>query len=159
MSPEETLLLDNQLCFALYALSRAVTKAYEPLLSRLSLTYPQYLVMLVLWETSPLSVKALGDRLYLDSGTLSPLLKRLEKQGLVTRGRSAEDERVLEVALTPAGRRLKQKAVAVPPALACALGVPLPEIARMRSDLRRVLLSLRSQTPSGEPPDHQKESK
>jgi len=157
VNDDALLLLENQMCFALYAASRAMTKAYEPLLSSLGVTYPQYLVMLVLWEKSPLSVKALGERLQLDSGTLSPLLQRLEKQGLVERARSAADERVVEIHLTAPGKRLRQKALSIPKALACQFGLTLPEISRMRSDLRRLTESLRS-TPTGMEPDPTKET-
>ncbi|MGK2937199.1 MAG: MarR family winged helix-turn-helix transcriptional regulator [Solirubrobacteraceae bacterium] len=111
---EDPLALDRQVCFALYAASRAVTAAYRPLLEPLGLTYPQYLVMLVLWERGPLPVREIGDALRLDSGTLSPLLKRLETAGLVTRERSPEDERQVVVDLTADGRSLRARAVDVP---------------------------------------------
>lgn len=112
--PEDLLLLENQLCFLVYRLHRDITDLYRPALERLALTYPQYLVMLVLWETPVLSVGQLGERLRLDSGTLSPLLKRLESAGLVTRTRSSTDERVVELSLTAAGRALRAKARDVP---------------------------------------------
>ena len=102
--------LDNQLCFALYSSSLAMTKLYKPLLAELGLTYPQYLVMLVLWEEDALMVSALGDKLFLDSGTLTPLLKRLETAGFVSRQRAADDERRVLVTLTPTGRQLKKQA-------------------------------------------------
>lgn len=111
---EDPLALDRQVCFALYAASRAVTAAYRPLLEPLGLTYPQYLVMLVLWERGRLPVREIGDALRLDSGTLSPLLKRLEAAGLVTRERSPEDERQVVVDLTDDGRSLRDRAVDVP---------------------------------------------
>lgn len=114
-----SLRLDDQLCFSLYAASRAVTSAYTPLLAPLGLTYPQYLVMLVLWEGDGLSVKALGERLVLDSGTLTPLLKRLEAQGLVQRRRSTQDERVVELFLTAAGSNLRERAATIPEQLLC----------------------------------------
>ena len=106
-APASWLALDAQLCFALYSASLAMTKLYKPLLDRLGLTYPQYLVMLVLWEEDAMSVKEIGERLFLDSGTLTPLLKRLEAAGLVKRTRSTEDERQVIVALTPQGEGLK----------------------------------------------------
>src|SRR6187200_2501718 len=106
LTTDQALLLDNQLCFALYSTSLAMTKLYKPLLEELGLTYPQYLAMLVLWEAEPRSVRELGEELGLDSGTLSPLLKRLESLGLVERRRSAEDERRVEVFLTGAGTAL-----------------------------------------------------
>lgn len=114
----KSLQLDNQLCFALYSSSLAMTKLYKPLLVELGLTYPQYLVMLVLWEQDALMVSALGDKLYLDSGTLTPLLKRLEVGGFILRQRAADDERRVLVTLTPTGRQLKQQAARIP---ACVL--------------------------------------
>ena len=107
-----TLSLDRQLCFALYSASRAMTAAYRPILTELNLTYPQYLVLLVLWEQGRVTVGRLGERLQLDSGTLSPLLKRLEANGFVRRERSLDDERLVDVTLTPAGRRLERMALA-----------------------------------------------
>src|SRR5689334_22364791 len=111
--------LDRQLCFALYAASRAVTRAYAPLLAPLGLTYPQYITLLALWEEDGVSVKGLGARLGLDSATLTPLLKRLEQQRVVERRRDEEDERVVRVHLTTRGRELRVKAKTVPAALAC----------------------------------------
>ena len=108
------LLLDNQLCFALYSTSLAMTKRYKPLLAPLGLTYPQYLVMLLLWERDGLMVSELSDRLFLDSGTLTPLLKRLETSGLIARVRDVSDERRVHITLTASGRKLKTKAAAVP---------------------------------------------
>jgi len=108
------LLLDNQLCFALYSASLAMTKVYKPLLDALDVTYPQYLVMLVLWEQDDVMVSGIGERLFLDSGTLTPLLKRLESAGLVQRTRDANDERRVRITLTDAGRALQQQARAVP---------------------------------------------
>jgi DNA-binding MarR family transcriptional regulator len=122
------LLLDNQLCFALYSASLAMTKLYKPLLESLGLTYPQYLVMLVLWEQDALTVSALGERLSLDSGTLTPLLKRMEQSSLLTRQRSADDERKVVVTLTAAGRKLKRQAASVPACLVEAAGCPVPEL-------------------------------
>jgi DNA-binding MarR family transcriptional regulator len=135
------LALDQQLCFALYHASRAVIRAYAPLLDPLGLTYPQYLVMLVLWEEDGPSVKHIGDRLALDSGTLTPLLKRLEAAGLVTRRRSEHDERVVTVHLTAAGRGLRARAEGVPKQMACLAGfgtgaASLRELAELRDRLR-----------------------
>ena len=135
---DEALRLDNQLCFALYAAGRAMTQAYRPLLDELGVTYPQYLVLLVLWETDGLSVKQLGERLYLDSGTLTPLLKRLESAGYVRRVRSQTDERRIEIGLTPAGRSLKKRARAIPETLACSIRLSASELKRIRGDLRRL---------------------
>src|SRR5262245_52984742 len=113
MDADEVLRLDRQICFLLYGASRAVTQLYQPLLEPLGLTYPQYLVMLVLWEEGKASVGRLSDRLYLDSGTLTPLLKRLEASGLVRRRRSAADARVVDVELTTEGKRLQRAAASV----------------------------------------------
>jgi DNA-binding MarR family transcriptional regulator len=136
--------LDHQVCFALYSASRAATAVYRPLLEDLGLTYPQYLVMLVLWEAEPKGVKELGMDLGLDSGTLSPLLKRLEAMELVERRRSAEDERRVEVHLTPAGRTLSGKANAIPQRLAEAAGLSAVELEQLRSTLERLTDALHS---------------
>jgi MarR family transcriptional regulator, organic hydroperoxide resistance regulator len=134
--------LDQQLCFPLYAAANAICRAYSSLLEPLGLTYPQYLVMLVLWESAPLSVGQVGERLLLDSGTLTPLLKRLESAGLVKRQRDRDDERRVLVDLTLAGRRLKAKARAVPEALACRLLIAPLDAMRLRQDLRALLAVL-----------------
>lgn len=133
--------LEEQLCFALYSASRALTRAYQPLLEPLGLTYPQYLVMLVLWEGEARSVSELGARLGLDSGTLTPLLKRLEEAKLVERRRDLEDERVVHISLAPAGAALQERARQIPLELVCRAGfVPtaegLAELARLRDTLR-----------------------
>jgi len=140
----DLLRLDNQLCFALYAASGLVTRAYRPLLEPLGLTYPQYLVMLTLWEDAPRTVKALGQALNLDSGTLTPLLKRLETAGFVTRRRDAEDERKVQVDLTAAGQALREKAADVPAALACQLHLPLDEIVGLRATLQDLAKRMRA---------------
>ncbi|MCP3136184.1 MarR family transcriptional regulator [Pyxidicoccus sp. QH1ED-7-1] len=147
MSVDDPLSLDAQLCFPLYAAARAVTQAYAPLLSKLGLTYPQYLVMLVLWETDGVTVKGMGEKLFLDSGTLTPLLKRLEAQGLVRRERSKEDARSVHVHLTAAGRALRRKAVSVPEALVCKMGLSLQELSRLRDDVRRLFEALSKSQP------------
>lgn len=116
-------ILDDQLCFALYSAGLALTKAYRPLLEMLDLTYPQYLVMLCLWEADGLAVREIGDRLRLDSGTLTPLLKRLESRGLLRRSRDPVDERRVLIALTDAGRALGGRAAAIPPKLLEATGL------------------------------------
>jgi DNA-binding MarR family transcriptional regulator len=136
VSSEAALLLDNQLCFALYSASLAMTKLYKPLLDELGLTYPQYLVMLALWESDGLTVSELGQRLYLDSGTLTPLLKRLEAAGLVSRMRSAEDERRVHVRLTPNGRKLKARAAKVPGCVLAASRCSLPELLQLTEQVR-----------------------
>ncbi len=141
MTNEETegsLLLDDQLCFALYAAQRAVTSAYRPLLDELGLTYPQYLVLLVLWERGETTVKELAAALRLDYGTVSPLLKRLESVGLVRRERAAHDERSVLVACTEAGEELRERAAGVPGALLAATGLAAPEVARLREELWRL---------------------
>jgi MarR family transcriptional regulator, organic hydroperoxide resistance regulator len=125
---DAALRLDNQLCFALYSASLAMTKLYKPLLEELQLTYPQYLVMMVLWEQDGLSVSALGERLYLDSGTLTPLLKRMEQAELLSRQRSAADERRVEVFLTAKGRSLKVQAARIPACVLAAADCPLDEL-------------------------------
>ena len=132
---DDPLALDRQVCFALAVANRAVLAVYRPLLEPMGLTHPQYLVMLALWGESPMSVKAIGSTLQLDSPTLSPLLKRLESMGLLARKRSAEDERVLLVSLTPAGAALRARAETIPPAVVERLGTSLTEL----EDLRRVL--------------------
>ena len=114
MKKEDALKLDYQLCFPLYAASREIIKLYHEPLSKLGLTYTQYITMMVLWEEKSISVKALGARLFLDSGTLTPLLKTLEKQGYITRKRSPEDERVLIAELSKSGEKLKEKAIDIP---------------------------------------------
>jgi len=129
------LALDAQLCFALYSASLAMTKLYKPLLEPLGLTYPQYLVMLVLWEADGQPVSAIGERLTLDSGTLTPLLKRLEAAGLVQRLRDAADERRVLVQLTAEGRALKARALAVPQQVLCATHCQLDEISSLTQRL------------------------
>ncbi len=144
---EAQLLLDNQLCFKLYAASRAVTRAYKPMLDELGLTYPQYLVMLVLWEwqaTAPVqpTVKALGERLLLDSGTLTPLLKRLEQLGLVLRRRSPLDEREVHLGLSEEGRQLRQRVLPLKNQLLCDSGVAADELDGLRDSLGSLLQRL-----------------
>ncbi|MGA7207041.1 MAG: MarR family transcriptional regulator [Specibacter sp.] len=121
--PQDDLLLERQLCFGLSVASRSVISAYKPVLAELSLTHPQYLVMLALWEEAPRTVKGISEALLLESATLSPLLKRLEAMGYVTRQRSAADERALSVELTPAGAALRTKALAVPGTMMARLGL------------------------------------
>ena len=132
------LALDSQLCFALYAASMAMTKRYKPLLAPLGLTYPQYIVLLVLWEGDGITVSQLGERLQLDSGTLTPLLKRLEGAGHLHRLRDAADERRVLLHLTPAGRALRVRAAAVPPAIGRAVGCGLDEVSRLTARLHRL---------------------
>jgi len=122
MKTDDAMLLDHQLCFALYRASRAVIRAYAPLLDPLGLTYPQYLTMLVLWEEDGISMKTLGQQLALDSATLTPLLKRLEQDGIVLRARDTDDERVVRLHLTKKGGALRKKASGIPIAMACRMG-------------------------------------
>jgi DNA-binding MarR family transcriptional regulator len=142
-----SLRLDDQLCFALYAASRAVTQRYRPMLDELGLTYPQYLVMLVLWEQGPTTVKGLADALQLDYGTLSPLLKRLASTGLVERKRRSEDERSVEVSLTPAGGELKTRALEIPQLVVDAYNLDADEFTSLRKTLRELTESVTATTP------------
>ena len=128
--------LDRQLCFALYSSSLAMTKAYKPLLAELGITYPQYLVMLALWQHSPQGVGELGERLSLDSGTLTPLAKRLEAIGLIARNRSTQDERNVEISLTAAGKRLRTRAEPVPLCIMQLSGCHLPQIESLTRELK-----------------------
>lgn len=128
LTVDQALHLDKQLCFALYSTSLAMTKVYKPLLAKLGLTYPQYVVMLVLWEADGLMVSEIGERLFLDSGTLTPLLKRLESSGLISRQRDAEDERRVRVKLTAEGRILKQQAADIPACVAAQTQCDSPEL-------------------------------
>ena len=133
---DSALQLDNQLCFALYSASLAMTKAYQPLLADLGLTYPQYLVMLVVWEEEGMMVSEIGNRLFLDSGTLTPLIKRLELAGLIVRLRDVDDERRVRVKLTAAGRALKQKAATVPVCMTSKIGCSPDELLKLNESIR-----------------------
>ena len=135
--PSNALLqLDNQVCFALYSTSLAMTRVYKPLLEALNLTYPQYLVMLVLWEEDGLMISKLGDRLFLDSGTLTPLLKRMQAAGLITRIRAADDERRVHIALTAKGRALKTQAAAIPACILSASQCSIPELTALTQQMQ-----------------------
>ncbi|MCG5047187.1 MarR family transcriptional regulator [Pectobacterium brasiliense] len=134
--------LDGQLCFALYSANLAMNKLYRRLLSELNLTYPQYLVMLVLWEREGVTVSELGERLYLDSATLTPLLKRLQSAGLVVRNRGTEDERQVLVGLTEAGRALQQQAKAIPESVFCATECHLDQLQTIKKDLETLRKNL-----------------
>lgn len=135
----DLLALENQVCFALAVASRSVNAIYRPLLEPLGLTHPQYLVMLALWQQSPRSVRELGDELELDPATLSPLLKRLESLGFVSRRRSTDDERVLEITATDAGVALRAQAQTIPPRIVEQLGMTLDELDTLRASLQRVI--------------------
>lgn len=138
----EALLLDNQLCFALYSSSLAMSKVYKPLLDELGLTYPQYLVMLVLWEGDGLTVSDIGERLYLDSGTLTPLLKRLEAAELVQRLRDISDERRVLIRLTAAGRKLRSQATKLPQCILSASQCSLSDIKALTKELQALRANL-----------------
>ena len=143
-NPFESLKLGNQLCFAIYAADHAFTAAYKPLLDPLGLTYPQYLVLLVLWEEEGLSVKEIGQRLHLDSGTLTPVLKRLEKAGFVRRRRDDQDERQVRIELTDKGRDTRTRALEVPRDMICALGQPEPKLQELKRAVDQLQAALRS---------------
>jgi DNA-binding MarR family transcriptional regulator len=141
---DDPLQLDQQLCFALHAASRAMTAAYAAELAPLGVTYPQYLTLLVLWERDGVAVSAIGERLQLDSATLTPLLKRLEAQGLVERRRRAEDERVVEIHLTTDGRALRRRAAGVPRAMLEKSGLTPEALVALRRTLRQLTRRLRA---------------
>ncbi|MFP3978187.1 MULTISPECIES: MarR family winged helix-turn-helix transcriptional regulator [Marinobacter] len=151
----ELLALDNQICFSLYAANRAITSRYRPLLAELGLTYPQYLVMLVLWERAsanqPTRVSDLGTRLRLDSGTLTPLLKRLALRGLIHRERRQDDERVVTISLTDEGAGLREQAAQVPQKLLCGLDVSPERLLALRHELNAVLKAIEAQEVEEEP--------
>lgn len=146
--------LEHQLCFAAYSASLAMTKAYKPVLGELGLTYPQYLVLLVLWERDDLPVSELGERLFLDSGTLTPLLKRMEAAGWVQRRRSTEDERRVHIVLTPEGQALQQKAACIPGRMLQTIACSASELIRLTQDLHALrdrLLAAPADSPSPNP--------
>jgi DNA-binding MarR family transcriptional regulator len=143
IQPTDPLALERQVCFALSVASRSVVAIYRPLLQPMGLTHPQYLAMLALWQHERLSVKELGELLQLDPGTMSPLVKRLETVGYVTRRRDDHDERVLVVALTPTGRALRAEAEKIPPAIVERLGMGLDELQRLHESLTRVIAAAR----------------
>lgn len=133
---DDLLKLDHQLCFALYSASLAMTKLYKPWLDDLGLTYPQYIAMLALWEEDGVTVSALGERLHLDSGTLTPLLKRLESVGYLVRLRDVDDERRVRIRLTPSGRRLRTRAARIPACVLEATQCPIPEVLALTQQVR-----------------------
>lgn len=148
-STSKALLLDHQLCFALYSASLAMTKVYKPLLEALGLTYPQYLVLLVLWEQDDLPVSRIGERLHLDSGTLTPLLKRLEAHQLLRRTRDCDDERRVRITLTEQGRALQQRAEQIPVCMQSRSQLDLEQLAALRQQLH----ALRTQLGAAATPD------
>lgn len=131
--------LSDMVCFAIYSTANALTRAYQPILSKVDLTYPQFLVMMVLWEKDDQTVSEIGGKLNLDSGTLTPLLKRLEAAGRIARRRNPEDERQVRITLTDEGRALREAAESIPEQVLCALGQPLDDL----QDLRARLLNIR----------------
>lgn len=138
----DALKLDNQICFPLYAASRLIVQAYRPHLERLGITYLQYLTLMVLWEKDGSTVSEIGERLMLDSGTLTPVLKRLESDGVIKRRRSSDDDRVVQNWLTARGRTLKSRAVDIPTQLLCSTTVELDEVSRLKAALAPVLRKL-----------------
>lgn len=139
---DEYLKLDNQICFALYVCSKEIIKKYRPFLEPLGLTYTGYITLLALWEKDKISVKELGEKLYLDSGTMTPLLKKLEKDGLLTRHRSEKDERSVMVELTQKGRELKQKAAEIPVKMMCSAGFDMGNAGDLLSLLKQTAADL-----------------
>lgn len=135
----DSLKLNNQLCFPIYALSRQVTAIYRPYLDKIGLTYPQYLVIMVLWEYKTVTVKQLGELLWLDSGTLTPLLKRMEANGFLIRKRSSEDERVVDIIITEKGEALEKEAESIPPVMKKALEIGDEELVTLREHLKKIL--------------------
>jgi len=135
LNPDQLLRLDNQICFAVYSAAHAFNRVYKPLLDRLGLTYPQYLVMLTLWERDGVPLRDIGERLFLDSGTLTPLLKRLEAAGLIKRTRSTEDERQVKIALTAQGVALKERARSVPLSILDASSCSVAELSAVRNEI------------------------
>lgn len=140
--PDDPLRLDRQICFPLYAASNLINRLYRPVLSKLGLTYPQYLVMLALWDQAPRTVGALGEALYLDSGTLTPLLKRMEQAGLLTRKRDPEDERRVQVDLTRVGRALKAEAQRVPETLTAGFEGDPADVEKLRDSVQALVATL-----------------
>ncbi|UTW67581.1 MarR family transcriptional regulator [bacterium SCSIO 12643] len=139
MKDQSQLLLENQLCFPIYATSRMITRLYQPLLDVIGLTYPQYLVMLVMWEHENLSVSQLGNKLFLNTNTITPLLKKMELKGLIVKKRSSEDERTVNVSLTKSGQQLKIKALDIPEKLATTSNIPITELNQLRSTMWKML--------------------
>ncbi|SHE87641.1 MarR family winged helix-turn-helix transcriptional regulator [Dysgonomonas macrotermitis] len=131
--------LENQVCFPIYALSRQITALYRPHLDKLGLTYPQYLVMMVLWEYKSRTVKELGEMLFLDSGTLTPLLKRMEACGLINRKRSETDERIVNIVITPKGMQLKEKATDIPSKIKEGLQADDEQLSQLKNQLNKMI--------------------
>ena len=145
MGKYDSLKLENQLCFPLYAVSREIVKKYKPFLDKLDLTYTQYITMMVLWEYGQMNVKELGEHLYLDSGTLTPVLKKLEQKGWVERARDRMDERVLLVTLTPEGRKLQEQAADVPAQIGACIRIEEKEAIQLYHTLYQILNGITSE--------------
>lgn len=143
MDNNETLKLENQLCFSIYAASRAITKIYRPFLDKLGITYPQYLVMLILWQTETMTLKDLCAKLYLDSGTLTPLLKRLESMDLIKRVRSTLDERILCVSLTEKGTDMKSEAIKVPGCVLKSINTDISFLENLKGEVDKLLINIK----------------
>jgi MarR family transcriptional regulator, organic hydroperoxide resistance regulator len=148
MEDQNPLLLESQICFKIYTLEREITKLYRNLLEDLDMTYPQYLVMLLLWEKDGMTVKEIGKRLFLDSGTLTPMLKRMEANGIIKRRRSTEDERSVIISLTKKGEQLKQKAECIPSKLVEDMSLDNGELTILNKTLTNMLYKLQGQTTS-----------
>ncbi|AZA73951.1 MarR family winged helix-turn-helix transcriptional regulator [Chryseobacterium indoltheticum] len=142
MENSESLKLENQICFPLYVIAKEITGLYRPFLDELDITYPQYLVMMVLWENDGLPVNHIGEKLYLDSGTLTPLLKRLEAKGLILRKRKKEDERVVQVFISDLGKELQQKACEIPSKIYHKVGVSKEDWAELSKSVKKILNKL-----------------
>ncbi|MEI3791687.1 MULTISPECIES: MarR family winged helix-turn-helix transcriptional regulator [unclassified Chryseobacterium] len=139
MENSKSLQLENQICFPLYVIAKEITGLYRPFLDEIDITYPQYLVMMVLWENDGLAVNHIGEKLFLDSGTLTPLLKRLESKGIISRKRKKEDERVVEVFLTEAGKQLQQKACEIPGKIQTKIGVETEDLLHLKETILKIL--------------------
>lgn len=139
MENSKSLQLESQICFPLYVIAKEITGLYRPFLDEIDITYPQYLVMMVLWENDGLAVNHIGEKLFLDSGTLTPLLKRLESKGIIDRKRKKEDERVVEVFLTEAGKQLKQKACEIPGKIQNKIGVETEDLLHLKETVQKIL--------------------
>ncbi len=140
--PYDKLKLENQLCFPLYACSKEIIKKYKPYLNPLGITYTQYIALMVLWEEDNITVKELGKKLYLDSGTLTPLFKKMESQNLVIRQRSSDDERNVYIRLTEEGKKLRDKALDIPERIGSCIDLPLQEIIQLQKSLQKLLKQL-----------------
>lgn len=143
MNKDNCIKLDNQICFSLYAASREIIKLYKPVLDKYNLTYTQYITMLVLWEEEKSTVKGIGKRLHLDSGTLTPLLKKLELMGLITRYRDSNDDRVVIAELTEAGKELKEKIIEVPEQVFCKVDMSIEDASKLKASLDELLYVLK----------------